>query len=310
MALSMKGRSLTGTADLSAEEMWRIWDLAAELKRRVKTRDPHPLLAGRSLAMIFEKPSARTRISFEVGMTHLGGHALYLSPNDIGLGKRESVADVARVLGRMCDGIMARVFEQPKIHELAQYAGVPVINGLSDEEHPCQALADLFTIWEKRGPLRGQRLAWIGDGNNVAHSLMIAAATVGMHMTVITPSGYEPQPSYVQIARERAAATGADLTFSPDPAAVAGADAIYTDTWASMGQESEAAARREIFRDYQVNDALLAAAGPDPLVLHCLPAHRGEEITDAVMDGPQSAVFDEAENRLHVQKALLALLIP
>src|SRR5215212_6486088 len=203
MAVSMKGRSLTATADLNAEEMARIWDLAADLKRRVKVHEPHPLLAGRSLAMIFEKPSARTRVSFEVGMTHLGGHALYLSPSDIGLGKRESVADVARVLGRMCDGIMARVFEQDKITQLAQYAGVPVINGLSDEEHPCQALADLFTIYEKKRRIEGINLTYIGDGNNVTHSLMIAAATVGMHMTVITPPGYEPKPNYVQLARER-----------------------------------------------------------------------------------------------------------
>src|SRR5690349_7275776 len=220
MAVSMKGRSITSIDDLSAEEMWRVLELARDLKLKVKTGQPHPILAGKSLAMIFEKPSARTRVSFEVGMTHLGGHALYLSPSDIGLGKRESVADVARVLGRMCDGIMARVFEQEKITDLARYAGVPVINGLSDEEHPCQALADLFTIAEKRGPLRGQRLAWIGDGNNVAHSLMIAAATVGMHMTVITPAGYEPKREYVEIAQARGAATGADLTFSTDPAAV------------------------------------------------------------------------------------------
>src|SRR6476620_605646 len=179
MAKNMKGRSLTGMADLNADELWQIWELAAVLKRQVKAREPHPLLPSRSLAMIFEKPSARTRVSFEVGMTHLGGHALYLSPADIGLGKRESVADVASVIGRMCDGIMARVFEQDKITQLARYAGVPVINGLSDEEHPCQALADLFTIWEKRRTLGGLHCAWIGDGNNVAHSLMIAAATVG-----------------------------------------------------------------------------------------------------------------------------------
>ena len=310
MARSMKGRSLTGVADLTAEEMWRIWELAADLKRRVKTHEPHHLLAGRSLAMIFEKPSARTRISFEVGMTQLGGHALYLSPADIGLGKRESVADVARVVGRMCDAIMARVFEHQKITELAQYAGVPVINGLSDEEHPCQALGDLFTIWEQRGTLRGLRLAWIGDGNNVCNSLMIAAATVGMHMTVITPPDFDPKPQYVKIAQARAASTGADLTFSHDPAAVKGADAIYTDVWASMGQESEAAARKAIFAPYQVNTALVDQAGPDTLVLHCLPAHRGDEITDEVMDGPHAVVFEQAENRLHAQKAVMALLIP
>ena len=310
MARSMKSRSLTGVADLTAEEMWRIWELTADLKRRGKTHEPHHLLAGRSLAMIFEKPSARTRISFEVGMTQLGGHALYLSPADIGLGKRESVADVARVVGRMCDAIMARVFEHQKITELALYAGVPVINGLSDEEHPCQALGDLFTLWEQRGTLRGLRLAWIGDGNNVCNSLMIAAATVGMHMTVITPPDFDPKPQYVKIAQARAAATGAELTFNHDPAAVKGADAIYTDVWASMGQESEAAARKAIFAPYQVNTALVDQAGPDTLVLHCLPAHRGDEITDEVMDGPHAVVFEQAENRLHAQKAVMALLIP
>ncbi|HMA36824.1 MAG TPA: ornithine carbamoyltransferase [Chloroflexia bacterium] len=309
MAVSMKGRSLTAMGDLAAEEIWRILELARDLKLKVKSGQPHPLLAGKSLAMIFEKPSARTRVSFEVGMTQLGGHALYLGPNDIGLGKRESVADVGRVLGRMVDGIMARTFEQAKVDELAKYAGVPVINGLSDEEHPCQILADLLTIWEKRGRLQGLRLAWLGDGNNVTHSLLIGAARVGMDMVVISPEGFDVQPKYRALAEQAARQSGARLEFARDPAAAAGADILTTDTWTSMGQEAETEKRRPIFRPYQVNADLVRTAAPNCLVMHCLPAHRGDEITDEVMDGPHSVVFDEAENRLHAQKALLALLI-
>ena len=310
MAVSMKGRSLTSLNDLSSEELWRVLETARTLKGQIKTGQIHHLLPGRSLAMIFEKPSARTRVSFEVGMTQLGGHALYLGPNDIGLGKRESVADVGRVLGRMVDGIMARTFEQSKVDDLARYAGVPVINGLSDEEHPCQILADLLTIYEKRNRLQGLRLAWLGDGNNVTHSLMIGAAKVGMDMVVISPEGFDVQPKYRALAETAAQLGGGRLEFSRDPAAAAGADILVTDTWASMGQEAEAEARRPIFRPYQVNADLVSKAHPDCLVLHCLPAHRGEEITDEVMDGPHSVVFDEAENRLHAQKGLLALLIP
>ncbi len=310
MAVSMKGRSLTSLNDLSGEDIWRVLETARTLKGQVKTGQPHHLLAGRSLAMIFEKPSARTRVSFEVGMTQLGGHALYLGPNDIGLGKRESVADVGRVLGRMVDGIMARTFEQSKVDDLARYAGVPVINGLSDEEHPCQILADLLTIYEKRNHLHGLRLAWLGDGNNVTHSLMIGAAKVGMDMVVISPEGFDVQPKYRALAEAAAQLGGGHLEFSRDPAAAAGADILVTDAWASMGQEAEAEARRPIFRPYQVNADLVSKAHSDCLVLHCLPAHRGEEITDEVMDGPHSVVFDEAENRLHAQKGLLALLIP
>ncbi len=310
MAVSMKGRSLTSLNDLSGEEIWRVLETARTLKAQVKSGQVHHLLPGRSLAMIFEKPSARTRVSFEVGMTQLGGHALYLGPNDIGLGKRESVADVGRVLGRMVDGIMARTFEQSKVDDLARYAGVPVINGLSDEEHPCQILADLLTIYEKRNRLQGLRLAWLGDGNNVTHSLMIGAAKVGMDMVVISPEGFDVKPKYRALAEQAAQAGGARLEFTRDPAAATGADILVTDTWASMGQEAEAAARRPIFRPYQVNAELVRQAHPGCLVMHCLPAHRGEEITDEVMDGPHSVVFDEAENRLHAQKGLLALLIP
>jgi ornithine carbamoyltransferase len=309
MALSMKGRSLISVADFTREEIWTVWELAAQLKSQQKIGEPHRILAGKQLAMIFQKPSLRTQVSFETGMSQLGGHALYLGPDHIALGKRESVPDVARVLGRMVDGIMARVFAHSDIETLAQYAGVPVINGLSDSEHPCQALADLFTIWEKKRRIEGVNLTYVGDGNNVAASLLLTAARVGMNITLICPDGYEVPAHYVQAARADAALTGSKVRFTDDVADVAESDVIYTDTWASMGQEAEAEKRVSIFQRYQVNDALLGRAGSDVMVMHCLPAHRGQEITDEVMDGPQSAVFQEAENRLHVQKAIMALLI-
>jgi ornithine carbamoyltransferase len=309
MAVSMKGRSLVSIADLSTDEIWQIWHLAAELKRKQKVGEPHPILAGKQLAMIFQKPSLRTQVSFETGMYQLGGHAMFLGPGHIQLGKRESVPDVARVLGRMVDGIMARVFAHKDVEELAAHAGVPVINGLSDSEHPCQALADLFTVWEKLRRVEGVNLTYIGDGNNVAASLLLTAAKVGMNISLISPDGYEVQSDYVSRARTDAARTGARLRFSNDPDDVVGSDAIYTDVWASMGQEAETEARARIFAPFQVNAALLKQAGGTPLVLHCLPAHRGHEITDEAMDGPGSVVFEEAENRLHVQKALLALVI-
>jgi ornithine carbamoyltransferase len=305
----MKGRSLVSIADFSVEDIWQVWSLADELKRRQKMGEPHPILEGKQLAMIFQKPSLRTQVSFETGMSQLGGHALYLGPDHIQLGKRESVPDVARVLGRMVDGIVARVFAHQDVEELARYAGVPVINGLSDAEHPCQSLADLFTISEKLRRVEGVKLTYIGDGNNVASALLINAAKVGMDITIISPEGYEVKPIYIQKARADAALSGSQLRFSNDPEDVAGSDVIYTDTWASMGQESETDLRLRIFRSYQVNDRLLHRAGGKALVMHCLPAHRGQEITDEVMDGPSSIVFDQAENRLHVQKALLALLI-
>lgn len=309
MALSMKGRSLISVADFTREEIWTVWELAAQLKSQQKIGEPHPILAGKQLAMIFQKPSLRTQVSFETGMFQLGGHALYLGPDHIALGKRESVPDVARVLGRMVDGIMARVFAHSDVETLAQYAGVPVINGLSDSEHPCQALADLFTIWERKRRIEGVNLTYVGDGNNVAASLLLAAARVGMNITLICPDGYEVPAHYVQSARADAALTGSNIRFTDDIADVEGSDVLYTDTWASMGQEAEAEKRAAIFQRYQVNDALLARAGGDVMVMHCLPAHRGQEITDEVMDGPHSAVFQEAENRLHVQKAIMALLI-
>jgi ornithine carbamoyltransferase len=309
MALSMKGRSLISVADFTREEIWTVWELAAQLKAQQKIGEPHRILAGKQLAMIFQKPSLRTQVSFETGMSQLGGHALYLGPDHIALGKRESVPDVARVLGRMVDGIMARVFAHSDVETLAQYAGVPVINGLSDSEHPCQALADLFTIWERKRRIEGVNLTYVGDGNNVAASLLLTAARVGMNITLICPDGYAVPAHYVQAARADAALTGSNIRFTDEVADVEGSDVIYTDTWASMGQEAEAEKRLPIFQRYQVNDALLKRGGSDVMVMHCLPAHRGQEITDEVMDGPQSAVFQEAENRLHVQKAIMALLI-
>ncbi len=305
----MKGRSLVSIADFTTEEIWQVWTLAAELKRKQKMGEPHRILEGKQLAMIFQKPSLRTQVSLETGMSQLGGHALYLGPDHIVLGERESVPDVARVLGRMVDGITARVFAHKDVEELAEHAGVPVINSLSDEEHPCQSLGDLFTIYEKCGRVEGINLTYIGDGNNVAVALLLNAAKVGMNITIINPQGHEVKPKYVQKAREDAARTGTKLSFSNDPADVKGSDVIYTDTWASMGQEAEAAHRARTFAPFQVNRELLQRAGENALVMHCLPAHRGQEITYDVMDGPNSIVFDEAENRLHVQKALMALLI-
>jgi len=305
----MKGRSLVSIADLTAEEIWNLWATADELKRKQKMGEEQRMLAGKQLAMIFQKPSLRTQVSFEIGMSQLGGHALYLGPEHIGLGKRESVPDVARVLGRMVDGIMARVFAHKDVEDLATYASVPVINGLSDSEHPCQAMADLFTIYEKFGGVQGVNLTYIGDGNNVAVSLLLLATRMSANCTIISPEGYEVPTNYVQMARQEAARSGSQLRFSSDPDDVAGSDVIYTDVWASMGQESEAEARARIFKPYQVNAQLMAQTGVRTLVMHCLPAHRGQEITDEVIDSPNSVVFDQAENRLHVQKAIMALLI-
>jgi len=279
------------------------------LKRKQKAGEPHRILEGKQLAMIFQKPSLRTQVSFETGMSQLGGHALFLGPEHIALGKRESVPDVARVLGRMVDGIMARVFAHEHVQVLAQYAGVPVINGLSDDEHPCQALTDIFTIYQRKRRVEGINLTYIGDGNNVAASLLLTAAKVGMNMTIITPQGYELKSHHLETAQADARLSGAQIRFSNDPSDVEGSDVLYTDTWASMGQESEAEQRISIFTPYQVNDQLVEKAGSDSLVMHCLPAHRGQEITDEVMDGPHSVVFEQAENRLHVQKALMALMI-
>jgi ornithine carbamoyltransferase len=297
-------------ADLTSEEIWHILRTARDLKAAWKADGNEPILAGKSLAMIFEKPSLRTRTSFEMAMVHLGGHALYLSPDEIGLGKRESVADVARVLSRYVDGIEARVFAHRTIEELANYATVPVINGLSDWTHPCQALGDGLTVWEHTGAIEGQRIAFIGDGNNVANSLLFLGGKLGLHVTVASPPGYEPTSAVVHLAHEAAKVSGAELTITNDPvAAVAHADVVYTDVWTSMGQEAEAAQREVLFSPYQVNADLMSRAPSGALFMHCLPAHRGDEVTDEVADAPYSIIFDQAENRLHAQKAVLAILM-
>ncbi len=297
-------------ADFSSKQLWDWLILARDLKVEWQGGGNRPLLQGKVLGMIFQKPSLRTRVSFEMGMKHLGGDALYLSPQEIGLGGRESVADVARVLSRYVDGIMARVFAHDHVVQLARYSQVPVINGLSDFTHPCQGLTDLFTIWEKLGRLSGVKLTYVGDGNNVAASLMFGGAKLGVHVTVGTPEGYEPRPDVVERARGFAADTGGSISVVNDVMeAVADADVIYTDVSASMGQEAEQARRAVAFQGYQVNGALVAAAKPSAIVMHCLPAHRGHEITDEVADGAHSVLFDQAENRMHAQKAILVDLL-
>jgi len=293
--------------DFSKAEIIRVLELAGKLKQETRQRIPHPLLSGRTLAMIFLKPSNRTRVSFEVGMYQLGGHALYLGPQEIGLGTRESVADVARVLARFCDAIMARVFGHDLVVELARWASVPVINGLSDHLHPCQILGDCLTILEHKKKLEGIKLAYVGDGNNIANSWINLSSVFSLDLRIACPKGYEPDRGLVAASQQK---NVSQLLITADPAqAVAGADVVYTDTWASMGQEAEAEKRKKIFQPYRVDEKLLAAANPDHIVMHCLPAHRGDEITDAVMDGPHSVVFDEAENRLHIQKAILVKLL-
>lgn len=295
-------RNLLRITDLTRTEIETILDLAAKLKRELKLGNPHPLLTGRTLAMIFEKPSLRTRVTFEVGMVQLGGAAVNLTQGDIRFGERESARDIAKNLERWVDLIMARVFSHQSVIDLAAHASVPVINGLSDLHHPCQVLADVFTLLEHRGRLDGLRVAFIGDGNNMVHSWMDAAARLGFHLVVACPPGYEPDPAIT-------AETGSHVSLVTDPhEAARDADVLYTDVWTSMGQEREAEVRRRVFRKYQVNAELVAKAKPDALVMHCLPAHRGEEITEDVMDSPQSVIFDEAENRLHVQKAIMVWL--
>jgi len=305
----MSVRHFTSVAELSASELGMLLDLAMRLKR---DRRPANLpLRGRTLAQIFEKPSLRTRLSFDVGMAELGGQCVYLSPQEVGLGRRESVADVARVVSRMVDAVVLRTNAHETIEEFARYSSVPVINGLSDLSHPCQGLADILTVVEKKGPdLRDVTVAYVGDGNNVLHSLMLAAALRSARIRVATPAGFEPDRRYVDIAERIVRESGASLDLGHDPIeAVRDADVVYTDVWTSMGQEQEYERRRRAFQGYQVNSELLRKAKPDAIVMHDLPAHRGEEITDEVMDGPQSVVFDQAENRLHAQKALLCWLM-
>lgn len=297
-------------SDFSADELWQILHKAKALKEEYKAGGNRPILKGKVLGMIFQKPSLRTRVSFEVGMLHLGGEALYLSPAEIGLGKRESVPDVARVMSGYVDGIMARVFAHEHILQLAEYGSVPVINGLSDFSHPCQALTDVFTIWENFGRLEGLKIAFVGDGNNVAVSLASAAVILGAHFTIATPPGYELPAEFLANVERLAQTTGVSVQTTHNPSeAVAEADVIYTDVWTSMGQEAETEKRLKVFPPYQVNSALVSQAKPTAIVMHCLPAHRGEEITDEVADGPQSRLFPQAENRLHAQKGILALLL-
>lgn len=305
---SLKGKDLLALYSLSKDEIMEILKAAADLKAKQKQGVAHPILAGKTLAMIFTKSSTRTRVSFEVAMCHLGGYPLFLSGQDLQLGRGETIADTARVLSRYVDGIMIRTFAHADVEELAKYAEIPVINGLTDLNHPCQILADFQTIIEHKGKLEGLKLAYVGDGNNVCHSLLNGCAKVGMHISVATPKGYEPSPEIVALAQADAATSGAKVELTEDPVlAVKDADVIYTDVWASMGQEAEHTERLKIFQPYQVSTQLVSAAKPDYLFLHCLPAHRGEEVAAEVIDGPNSVVFDEAENRLHAQKAVLAL---
>ncbi|MBN2057916.1 MAG: ornithine carbamoyltransferase [Candidatus Saganbacteria bacterium] len=297
--------------DLSFDEIDGIFRLTEDLKDKQRRGEKHEYLWAKSLAMIFEKPSTRTRVSFEIGMWQLGGLAINLDQEAIGLGVRESVGDVARTLSRYADAILVRTFEHEKVLELAKNSSVPVINGLSDLLHPCQALADIFTVREKKeGQLKGLKIAYIGDGNNVCHSLMLACAKLGINLTVACPKGYEPDQLIVDWAFADAKKTGVEMNILHDPVIAAkDADVIYTDVWASMGQEKESAKRKKVFRKFQVNQGLIELAKDDVIVLHCLPAHRGDEITDEVLDGTNSVVFDQAENRLHVQKAILTMLL-
>ncbi|MGC8816947.1 MAG: ornithine carbamoyltransferase [Candidatus Hadarchaeum sp.] len=306
----MKGKHLLAIHDLSAEEIDSILNLADRLKSETKEGKSHEILHGKTLGMIFAKPSTRTRVSFETGMTQLGGHAIYLGMNDLQLGRGETIADTARTLSRYVDAIMARLFKHQDAEELAKHSRVPVINGLTDLHHPCQALADLMTIREKFGKLSGINVAWVGDGNNVCISLMEGCSLVGANFRAACPRGYEPPAEIASWAKNRAAKSGSLVEIETDPEkAVKGADVIYTDVWVSMGQEAEAKTRLEVFKKYQVNEQLVEKASPNVIVMHCLPAHRGQEITDEVIDGPHSAVWDQAENRMHAQKALLVALI-
>ncbi len=302
---TLKGRDFTRVGKWKPSELKQALDLADELKRLQKEREEHHLLPGRSLGMIFQKPSTRTRVSFEVGIAQLGGFGLYLRADDLQLGRGETIRDTAVVLSRYLDAIMIRTFDQSDVEELARHAEIPVINGLTDASHPCQALADVMTIRERLGRLAGVRVAYLGDGNNVCASLMVACTRLGMSFVAATPAGYEPPAEVVAAARG-----DGEVELTSDPRAAAeGADVLYTDVWTSMGQEDERARRLEDLAGYGIDEQLLSAASPDAIVLHCLPAHYGEEISEAVVYGAQSAVWDEAENRLHAQKALMALVI-
>lgn len=308
--VDMRGRDLLAIYPLKREEIETILEVALDLKEKQQRGIPHRYLTGKVLAMIFTKPSTRTRVSFEVGMYQLGGYPMFLSAQDLQLGRGETIADTARVLDKMVDGIMIRTYSQAEVEELAAYSRVPVINGLTDLVHPCQALADLLTIYEYKKRLAGLKVAYVGDGNNVAHSLMNAGAKMGMRVYLATPEGYRPNEELAEIARRDAAVSGGEVVITSDPEeAVREADVVYTDVWASMGQEAEREERLKVFAPYQVNGRLVSLAREDYIFLHCLPAHRGEEVTAEVIDGPRSVVFAQAENRLHAQKAVLTLLL-
>ncbi|WP_059103970.1 ornithine carbamoyltransferase [Shouchella shacheensis] len=308
--INVTGKDLLTLLDYSPNEVAQLLEEAFALKSAQKNGEPHQHLAGKSLGMIFENASTRTRVSFEVGMTQLGGHALFLSPRDLQIGRGEPVVDTANVLSRYLDGIMIRTNSHEMVAELAKHASVPVINALTDAFHPCQALADLMTIYEQKQTLKGLKLVYMGDGNNVAHSLLAAGAKVGMNVTVASPKGYEVDKEILARAKEAAKETGAHIEAVHDPkAAVSGADVIYTDVWASMGYEGEQSEREKVFAPFQVNEELISYANPEFIFLHCLPAHRGEEVTASVIDGTHSFVYDQAENRLHAQKAVLAAVM-
>lgn len=308
--MGLRNKDLISIHDLSVGEVALILDVATKLKKMQKAGISHQYLKGKTLAMIFSKASTRTRVSFETGFHQLGGHAIYLSDRDSQLGRGEPVRDTARVLSRYVDGIMIRTFSHESVKELAQYASIPVINGLTDLLHPCQALTDMLTMREHLQVLKGRKFVYIGDGNNMTHSLMFACAKCGVNFVAACPANHMPDPEIVRQAQEDAKETGAtvEIIHSPQEAAK-DADVLYTDTWASMGQEAEHDQRLRDFQGYQINDTLLALARPTCIVMHCLPAYRGEEITDEVLEGPHSVIFDEAENRLHVQKAIMALLM-
>lgn len=310
MAVNMKGKDLLSIHDLTLEEVNQIFEVSKTLKEKQYIGESHRVLEGKTLGMIFTKPSTRTRISFETGIYQLGGIGMYFGPNDLQLGRSESISDTAKVLSRYLDGIMIRTFAHQDVIDLAEGASIPVINGLTDLLHPCQVLADLFTILEKKGKLKGLKLAYIGDGNNMAHSLLNGCSKVGMHISIASPSGYKPNAEIVKNAKKNAAYMGSKVEILDDPVkAVTNADVVYTDVWASMGQETEAAERRKKFMRYQVNPKLVKNAKDDYLFMHCLPAHRGDEVVNDVADSPNSIIFDEAENRLHVQKAIMALVM-
>ena len=308
--MALRGKDLLTIRNLSVGEVATIMDVARKIKKKQKDGEPHKYLEGKTLGMIFHKASTRTRVSFEVGFWQLGGHPLYLNEAATQMGRGEEVRDTARVLSRYVDGIMIRTFGHHIVEEFAKYASVPVINGLTDKFHPCQALTDIFTFIEHKGTIKGRKMVYVGDGNNMAHSLMFACAKTGVDFVCASPEGYDPAPLLIKEAQAAGMETGSKISIVRDPMQAAeGADLLYTDVWASMGMEQEQSIRQEALGEYQINRYMLEVAKPDAIVMHCLPAHRGEEITDEVMEGTQSVIFDQAENRLHVQKAIMALLM-